>query len=71
MDKQRSTSAPDRLMRLPEVMQTIGRSRTSIYYDVKEGRFPEPLKIGRRAIAWRESDIRDWIESRTGGETAK
>lgn len=71
MDKQRSTSSAERLMRLPEVIQTVGRSRTSIYYDVKEGLFPEPLKIGRRAIAWKESDIRNWIESRSGGEAVK
>lgn len=61
MQLQSSNNSIDRLMRLPEVAATIGRSRTSIYYDVKAGRFPEPLKIGRRAIAWRESDIQKWI----------
>ena len=70
MSEQSSNHSTDRLMRLPEVMQTIGRSRTSIYYDVKAGRFPEPLQIGRRAIAWRETDIQNWIDSKAaaGGE---
>ena len=54
----------DRFMRMPEVVRTVGRSRTSIHYDVKEGRFPKPHKIGRRAIAWKESEIKDWIASR-------
>ena len=57
-------------MRLPEVISTVGRSRTSIYYDVKAGRFPAPLQIGRRAIAWRATDIQNWIDSKAeeGGE---
>lgn len=57
----KETKTEDRFMRMPEVAKTVGRSRTSIYYDVKEGRFPKPHKIGRRAIAWKESEIQDWI----------
>jgi prophage regulatory protein len=29
---------------------------------VKDGRFPQPVKIGRRITAWRASDIRDLID---------
>lgn len=67
MQSQGSINPVDRLMRLSEVVDTIGRSRTSIYYDVKAGRFPEPLRIGQRAIAWRERDIQKWIETRENG----
>jgi prophage regulatory protein len=66
MNQQTASRAPvrphtDRLMRLPEVVAICQRSRTSIYYDVKAGRFPEPVRIGPRAIAWRESDVQEWI----------
>lgn len=62
-----SSNPTDRLMRLPEVVEIVRRSRTSIYYDVKAGLFPEPLRIGARAIAWRERDIQKWIETRENG----
>ncbi|WP_236075138.1 helix-turn-helix transcriptional regulator [Marinobacter nauticus] len=65
MNKQSAIPKSDRLMRLPEVVYLCQRSRTSIYNDVKAGRFPEPVRIGPRAIAWRESDVQEWIA--TGG----
>ena len=51
----------DRLMRIGEVMERTGRSRTSLYRDFKGGRFPQPVRIGIRAIAWRESDVEEWL----------
>jgi len=27
-----------------------------------EGKFPRPVKIGRRAVGWIEEDINQWIE---------
>ena len=26
------------------------------------GEFPKPIKLGRRAVGWREQDIKDWLE---------
>jgi prophage regulatory protein len=37
--------------------------RTSWLEGVKSGKYPQPIKIGQRAVAWRVSDIRALIES--------
>lgn len=60
------------LYRLPDVIRITGRGRSSIYSDVKAGRFPSPIKIGPRAVAWARSEIDSWIQtctqqSRAGG----
>ena len=54
----------DPLIRLPEVIAETGRSRSSIYEDSAAGEFPRPLKIGKRAVAWRTSDIEKWKATR-------
>ena len=36
-------------------------SRSSWYAGVKDGRFPKPIKLGRRSAAWRVEEIRDLI----------
>ena len=60
--------AHTRAVRLPEVVQLIQRSKTMIYQDIKDGRFPAGFLIGRKARAWMLSDIMNWLESRkTGG----
>jgi prophage regulatory protein len=52
------------IIRLPQVKARTGRSRSSIYADVKAGGFPSPISIGPRAIGWVESEIDDWIAGR-------
>ena len=46
-----------KLMRLTEVAETLGRSRSSIYRDIAEGRIPKPVKIGG-SVMWPSSEIR-------------
>jgi prophage regulatory protein len=38
----------------------IGRS--TWWQGVKTGRFPKPVRLGRRITVWRVTDIRDLIE---------
>lgn len=53
-----------RLLRLRDVISTVGMKRSWILQKVNEGKFPKPIKLGDRANAWRESDIIEWIERR-------
>jgi prophage regulatory protein len=54
----------NRLIRRPEVLNLVGLSRATIYLMMAEGRFPKPVKVGLRAVAWREADIEAWLASR-------
>ncbi|GIV53099.1 MAG: hypothetical protein KatS3mg038_3620 [Candidatus Kapaibacterium sp.] len=42
----------------------IGVCRHTIYQWVRTGKFPEPVKLGPRASAWRVEDIERWIAER-------
>jgi prophage regulatory protein len=53
-----------KLLRRPEVEARTGLSRSTLYDWMKKGDFPQPLKLGARLVAWRESDIAEWLESR-------
>lgn len=59
-----STSIPniDRLLRRPVVPEMTGLSRSSIYAKMADGSFPRPVQIGARAVAWKESDILNWMQ---------
>jgi prophage regulatory protein len=60
----RQTSAPTRLLRLPEVIKLTGLKHDSIYRLGREGAFPRPRKLSTCASAWREDEVRTWIDSR-------
>lgn len=53
-----------RLLRRPEVEARTGLSRAAIYAQMSRGEFPKPVKIGLRAVAWREQDINTWLADR-------
>ncbi|RYG92283.1 AlpA family transcriptional regulator [Loktanella sp. IMCC34160] len=53
----------DKLRRRPWVEEATGLSRSSIYAAMKDGTFPKPVQIGKRAVAWSEADIAEWIAS--------
>tara|TARA_R110002095_G_scaffold139047_1_gene120882 strand:+ start:95 stop:403 length:309 start_codon:yes stop_codon:yes gene_type:complete len=52
-----------RLVSYKELEALLGRSRKSIWLDVKEKRFPAPKQIGRGHVAWPLSTVIDYIES--------
>ncbi len=55
---------PDKLLRRPEVEARTGLSRSTLYDWMKRGEFPRPVKLGTRLVAWRESEISAWLDSR-------
>jgi len=52
------------IIRLPRVMGKVGSSRSSIYLMISKGLFPKPVKLGVRAVGWKESEIDEWIEDK-------
>jgi prophage regulatory protein len=60
-------------LRLPQVKATTGLSKTTIYEKIKDNAFPCPVQISKRAVAWVESEVRQWaanqISARVVGTT--
>ena len=52
------------LLRREEVEERFGVSRSWIYCEMRAGRFPEPVKIGKRAVRWRVTELNAWAEGR-------
>jgi len=56
---------PGKLIRLPLVEDRTGLGKSSIYAGVKARTFPAPVRLSARAVAWRETDVDQWIAGRT------
>lgn len=52
------------LLRLGSVRDACALSRSELYRRIRAGEFPKPVAIGTRAVAWRQSDVEQWIASR-------
>lgn len=53
-----------RLLRRPEVEARVGLGRSALYRLISEGRFPAPVRLTDRAVAWHEEEVDEWIEER-------
>ena len=59
-----NTAINDRYIRWKELQHIVPICRTRISVLEKQGKFPKRRKIGGTAIAWLESEIKDWMETR-------
>ncbi len=54
-------------LRLSAILAPTGPipvGRSTWWAGVKDGRFPKPVKLGKRITAWRAEDIRAYIDQR-------
>lgn len=61
--KENIETSVKRFIRVPDVLNRVGFSRTTLYERIKEGNFTDRVKIGPRCVAFVESEIDEWIDA--------
>jgi len=59
------------LMRLSTFLLITGLSRSTIYRMIAEGTFPAPVRLGKRAVAWRPAGVLQWSDERPSTVTRR
>lgn len=49
-------------VRLPQILAFLAISKSCFYKGIREGRFPQPVKLTARTSAWRAIEIRKIVE---------
>jgi prophage regulatory protein len=62
--KSEEIQARTSFVRLNVVKSRTGLSRSTLYAYVRDGRFPAPVAISKRCVAWVEAEIDRWIADR-------
>ncbi|MFO1306103.1 MAG: AlpA family transcriptional regulator [Burkholderiales bacterium] len=52
------------LLRLKQVSEIVGLSRSTIYNAIHAGTFPRPIRVGGRAVRWKATEIQGWMDER-------
>lgn len=61
---ERSRGMLEKYLRRKSVLEHTGLSQSLLYEMMGRGEFPRPVKIGKRAVAWRQTDIANWQAQR-------
>jgi prophage regulatory protein len=54
----------EQILRFDETCLKVGKSRSKLYEDIRQGKFVQPRQLGPRAIGFLASEVDDWIRSR-------
>lgn len=54
----------NQLLRRQEVEALVRLSTSSVYRLMRAGQFPEPMRVGQRAVRWRKSEIDQYLAER-------
>ena len=68
---EQSMDAPARVLRLPRVQTRTGLARSTIYVRVAAGSFPQPIRLGARAVGWIESEVDAWIREQIAASRSR
>lgn len=64
-------NAPIRMLRRREVQSLTGLCCSQLYDFMAGGLFPRPVRIGRKAVAWLETEVAAWQASRIAERDGK
>ncbi|ABK88926.1 AlpA family transcriptional regulator [Francisella tularensis subsp. novicida] len=53
-----------KILRLKQVVEMTGTSKTTIYRWINANQFPKPINLSHASVGWLEADINDWIQSK-------
>lgn len=68
-DHNMDNTSPSRILRMPDVCDRTGLSRSSIYELSSIGLFPRRVKLATRASGWAEAEVDQWIRDRLDDRT--
>ncbi len=53
-----------KLLRLPQVLEMVGLSRSTVYQKIARSEFPKPVPLSRSAVGFVSGEIHEWMAAR-------
>ena len=52
-----------RILRMPDLKEKVGLSKTTIYDLIAAGKFPASINLTAKSRGWLDNEVDDWLES--------
>lgn len=57
----------NKIIRVEQVIELVQLSRTTIWRMERENQFPQRVRLGTKAMGWKEAEIESWLAQRPRG----
>jgi prophage regulatory protein len=51
-----------KILKIREVLELTGLSRSALYLYIQNEQFPRQIKLGPRRVGWVEDEVVDWVK---------
>ena len=58
-----------KVLRWQALYEKVQLARTTVWRLERDGLFPRRIQIGPNSVGWIESDVEDWMKSRSSAST--
>lgn len=55
---------PNQIINISEMCQYLNKGRTTIWCWVRDGKLPQPIRVGRKTVGWSQKQFQQWLESK-------
>lgn len=62
---------PQGLSRAKDILPLLPFKRASLWKFVKDGTFPQPVRVTGGITAWRNKDVIEWLEAQSAANDAE
>ena len=59
----------EKFLMLPQVREIVPYSASHIWRLERSGQFPQRVRLGGNRVAWLESELNSWVESKLAART--
>jgi prophage regulatory protein len=70
IDRYQAELTEDPIIRPTALVRILGLDYSTIYRQYKDGKFPQPIQLGKRSIGWRKSTVDRELAARQREATA-
>jgi prophage regulatory protein len=64
-----NNTSVERFLMLPQVQEIVPYSASHIWRLERSGQFPQRVRLGGNRVAWLQSEVNSWVESKLAART--
>lgn len=57
---------PNQLINITQMCKLLNKGRTTLFCWVRDGQFPQPLRVGNKTLGWTTEQYKNWLAQLEG-----
>ncbi|GIU09848.1 hypothetical protein TUM4641_25800 [Shewanella morhuae] len=55
---------PNQIISISAMCKNLNKGRSTLFVWVRDGHFPQPIRVGKKTLGWTTKQYQSWLESK-------